>query len=488
MAMPKIISDEMKIIKDDYGLDLAYELIAIGAHVGSSDYVDIHDNYRTEGTHDKKIDYLYVDRSSGQAWIIQAYVSEDWEKPNPKLNKVSDLSNALTHAFETDLANLHEDVRDPIRDLRQDILDGIIHTVEVCFLHNLKHNKDVDAELDSIEKQLQLHLGNIQPDTSQSLAYSANQISIDKVETFLTGRYNFLAIKDEVVLTASAPVQSVDAEKWQAISYPIKASELVTISAQYGNDLYSPNIRDFLGTRRSSRNINKSIEDTATHQPENFWVFNNGVTGICQMFTHKGKKITATGIGIINGAQTIGTLVAAANQGVIDPEKVLIPMRLIQADDRDLLMSIIRNNNTQNPIKPWEQRVNDPAQLRLNGLFKKEYGLTYRHRRSTERWSSHDIHVDKLGPWVSAFYGDPTGAHRQARLIFEDDSRYSSIFSSSSQITNLLFVYRLGEAVFAKKQHLKSTLPTDGSVTPESRQYTYFQWGAFPTALIYIAA
>jgi hypothetical protein len=71
----------------------------------------------------------------------------------------------------------------------------------------------------------------------------------------------------------------------------LKGEELVTLAQRYGDKLYASNVRDFLGVRSSSRNINRQIERTAKEKPANFWVFNNGITVLTKTFKPKDKKI-----------------------------------------------------------------------------------------------------------------------------------------------------------------------------------------------------
>ena len=59
--------------------------------------------------------------------------------------------------------------------------------------------------------------------------------------------------------------------------------------------LFSANIREYLGSRRTDKNINNGIKKTAQDQPSDFWAFNNGVTALVHDFKANGKKITIEG-------------------------------------------------------------------------------------------------------------------------------------------------------------------------------------------------
>lgn len=172
----------------------------------------------------------------------------------------------------------------------------------------------------------------------------------------------------------------------------------------------------------------------------------------------------------------------------IDLKSVAIQVRVVEANEVDLATDIIRFNNTQNPIKAWELRAIDPVQSRLTDDFKRTLGITYQIRRGTARWAATDVHFEKLTPWLSAFYGDPQTPYRNRRELYENDKRYSDLFNHATNVGNLLFVYRIGEAVGALKDELKGLEASGEAKESESELYGYFQYGAFQYVAIYLVA
>ena len=136
--------------------------------------------------------------------------------------------------------------------------------------------------------------------------------------------------------------------------------DLSSLVGKYGDDLFSANIRDYLGKRTSGRNINHQISQTAVDRPENFWVFNNGVTLLSRKIDMRTDSITCHGLAVINGAQTLGALHEASKKASI--EKVRLPVRIVESSEESLVQDIIRFNNTQNLIKAWELRVFGPVE------------------------------------------------------------------------------------------------------------------------------
>ena len=180
-----------------------------------------------------------------------------------------------------------------------------------------------------------------------------------------------VAIRDLITFTSITKPQPITSTEWDALIATLKGDELVLLAHKYKDKLYAANVRDYLGVKSTSRNINKHIMNTAKDHPKKFWVFNNGITLLTTDFTHRGNKIVCTGIAVINGAQTIGSLASLSYDQNVEEIKILA--RIIKASDSKLINDIIRFNNTQNPIKAWELRVNDPVQDHIKKQLKERY-------------------------------------------------------------------------------------------------------------------
>ncbi|MCH7607791.1 MAG: AIPR family protein [Chloroflexi bacterium] len=235
----------------------------------------------------------------------------------------------------------------------------------------------------------------------------------------------------------------------------------------------------------STGNINHQIEATAQEDPSNFWVFNNGITLLTTAVHVEGNTITLSGVAIINGAQTTGSLAKAASRGSIG--NVEIQVRVIQCNDPDLAALVTRYNNTQNPIKAWELRASDPIQKSIQAEFDK-LGITYQLRRSAQRRRATDVIYDRLGPNLSAFYGDPIAAHKNKAELFENEGKYRGLFSVESSVRNLLFIYRLADAVAAAKAELRARLDQGAASDDDKKKYEYFRYGAFAFAVMHACA
>jgi hypothetical protein len=133
-----------------------------------------------------------------------------------------------------------------------------------------------------------------------------------------------------------------------------------------GVRLFSANVRDYLGARRSDSNINNGIMLTAKSEPENFWAYNNGITVLVNDFSlGQNSKLTVRGLSVVNGAQTTGAL-----GSVNDPlSNAWVQARFIKTADQDIVSNVIRYNNSQNRVTAADFRSTDKLQKRLREEF-----------------------------------------------------------------------------------------------------------------------
>jgi len=483
----EITEQSMQLEKEFGNKSLGFLLFTMGLKFNTVDYGKLYRDNVTDGEKDKKVDFFNFSRESGEVTIAQSYQSVDWNKTNPPLKKASDLNAAINWLLEAKIEDIPEEsVKAEAIELRDALEEGAVNVVEVMMVHNLAANQDVRTELSVVEKALQEKLNRWQGPGGLPIRASGTEVSFDTAVDWFNSSYSTIAILDEIVLSSVIEPQPIRAEEWTALIVSLKGKEIVDMAQKYGDKLYVANVRDFLGVRSSTRNINRQIEKTAKENPSNFWVFNNGITLITRNFESKGKAIKCYGLAVINGAQTIGSLAESMPNEKID--NIYVPARIISASNETVIREIIRYNNTQNPIKAWELRVNDPVQNRIKQELETEFGLVYQLRRGTGRRSAEDIHYEKVGTWLNSFYGDPISSHRNSPDIYEQDSKYSSIFNNLSDVRNILFIYRLGETIGAVKDELKQKYNDETANEQDKELYGYFRFPAFSYVVLSICA
>jgi len=162
-------------------------------------------------------------------------------------------------------------------------------------------------------------------------------------------------------------------------------------------------------------------------------------------------------------------------------------VRIIECYDQTLIDSVIRYNNTQNPIKAWELRVIDPIQSRIKSDFE-TLKINYQLRRGSARRRSSDVLYEKLGPILSAFYGDPMASHKNRNELYETESKYRKLFDDNTNVRNLYFIYCLEYAVARKQNDLRNNVIKGTPTEDQKSMHQYFRYAVFKYVLIYVCS
>lgn len=460
----------------------------MGLRLGTLDYEALQTDYLVDGKGDKKIDFIAFDYDSNTAIVAQGYSSPNWDKPNPSSNKAADLSIALNWLLESDLAKIpRADIRATAQEMRTALESGEITKLEVLYVHNLSTSTDVDTELDTVKRAAERLLERYGIDRISPPECIVRQISRNVVDEWRRSQHETISVQDEVTLTSLTSPVVHETNEWRSVILTVPVRELVRLHRTHGDALSSANVRDYLGSRDRSRNINSQIEKTASSEPENFWIYNNGITLLTHGVEVEDDCAVLQGVAVINGAQTTGSLRQAAEQDEGSLASASVLVRVIKCNDPALVDKVIRYNNTQNPIKAWELRVIDPIQRKLAKDFD-SIGINYQTRRGQSRRKATDVHYEKLGPFLSAFYGDPGAAHRNKADLFENEGRYRGLFDDDTHVKNLLFVYRLGNAVQDVKAQYRGKVSAATATPDEAAINDYFRYGAFPFVVLHLCA
>lgn len=428
----------------------------------------------TDGSGDKKCDLVYVDRELGKAVVAQAYKATNIYNANNEIkecapaNKASDLNTACTWLLGTsiDQSNMNEILRSASAELTQAILENEIKTIQIWYVHNLPESDSVQQELDRAKS------------TADSLIYRHYYSSaVDEISCLEIGR-NFL---EKLYQSTKAPILVTDqyelqtrggyetvGEKWKSYSTSIPASWLRSLFRDHGRDLFSANVRDYLGSNRRKNNINNNIKKTAQQEPGLFWAYNNGITAIVNNYTATSEEdlciLEIEGIAIVNGAQTTGSLSLVPDGEHIND--IYVPARFVQCDDHKIVENIIKFNNSQNEIEVADFRSNDPTQVRLREEFTRIDEIDYKGGRrggieDKSRKSPNLIPSYSAGQSLAAFHRKPSQAYNKKRKIWESDSIYSHYFNERLHAGHIIFTYSLLRACENLKEELKSTLDQD---------------------------
>lgn len=446
-------------LADSFGPN-ALAVFALQLRFGIDDPSDLADAV-VDSTGDKKADIVHLHEESGTVVIVQAYMADSEDKTNPPVNKASDLNTAVSWLLNPDDRDKLTPAMQTVASLLDGaIQDGDVSSVEVWYSHNLKENDEIDDELQQVAASASAALASAYgKDEAAVIECRHLQVGRETLGRLFAQRTTRILIEDLIQVPTSDWI-SESGEDWSAICASVSGDWLKSLHDQYGADqLFSGNIRDYLGRRRSSRNINYTIEQTAEVQPDNFWAYNNGITGLVHdiVVDDAVGTLSVRGLTIVNGAQTTGALASAKSV-----ENVSVLARFVQAKDNELVDSIIRANNTQNEIKASDFRSSDPHQERLRIEFSKISGAHYAGARRGELTTpsgeegSLFIGSDQAAQALAAFHGQPQRAYHGKSKIWEEDALYAQFFGEHTTARHIVYAVSLHHAVVDFKRALRA--------------------------------
>jgi AIPR protein len=347
----------------------AIGLFALALKFGVDDLDTLAADAIVDGGNDKKLDIIYVDEEKRVAAVIQAY-SATSPKPEAPANKASDLNTAAAWVLSTPQDQLPAQIKAQTVKLREAIRNGALDTLHIWYTHNCSQSQNFRNELSTVEHTVKAALQTSFP--SNTLQVSVMEVGDAQFASWYSEIQSPILVHDE--FTFNCPEGFLTKGKtWTAYVTSISAAELYDAYKQHSSALFSANVRDYLGSRASGSNINNGIKKTADENPENFWVYNNGITAVTnklECIAANGgavARLKVTGLSIVNGAQTTGAIGALTTKPSL---KARIPARFVQTDDADLIQEIVRYNNSQNQITASDFRSTDRTQKRLKEEWK----------------------------------------------------------------------------------------------------------------------
>ncbi len=434
----------------------------------------------TEGPDDKKVDICYINEDEGRVIIAQSYIADTWTKQSAPANKASDLASAVAWLLSAseDLIPPHLVVK--AREIRRAIQAHTVSRLELLFIHNCIESTNVKTELKAAADAARDIITSLAQPGQEAIVVSYREIGLNEIEDLYRARESEILVDDVMEVPLTDFIKE-EAEEWTAILASVPAEWVRNLYKQHGGRLFSANYRDYLGYTRRQTNINFQISQTASSEPRNFWVYNNGITALTHKLDLEGTP-TIRGISIINGAQTSGAL-GDTPESSAQQARVLI--RIVQCETPDLIDKIIRYNNTQNEIKPADRRSNDATQRRLRIDFD-QYGITYVHRRTTARTAKNAITAVAIGPALCAFHGDPQTAYRNAKDIFNDDVVYQRVFPFGLRVEHIFLVRALSIALDTVKSDLKTRVANETATQIEAHEYDVLKYSGSKHFLFYV--
>jgi hypothetical protein len=459
--------------------DNALGLFALALRFGIVDLDSVAADSIVDGGDDKKCDMIFIDYDEEVAVVAQCYRSRK-EKASAPANKACDLNTAVTWLLQRPLKDLPERLKSAAEGLRDGIADGTISELQAWYVHNLPESTNVADELETVEQTMKSAI-------ERSLGIkrvrrSAHEIGKNRLDDWYRDTLSPILVGDEFDIPVGDGFQ-ISSDEWAAYVTAIPAKFLHTVYRKYKTRLFSANVRDYLGSRRSDANINHSIKQTAESDGPNFWAYNNGLTILVHDFSESTEKnkviLTVTGMSIVNGAQTTGAIGSMKRS---PDEDVQVPVRFVKTSSDDVIHSVIRYNNSQNRVTASDFRSNDKTQKRLREEISRIPNCEYQggrrggHADAIKR-PPNLIPSYTAGQALAAFNKEPSIAYHQKTAIWESDNLYSRYFNDNTNGAHVVFAFSLLRAVEARKIELveKSRSNTRVLTSLETRQLEFFR-------------
>ena len=449
-------------------------LFALALHQDIEDIELVANDVLTDDRNDKKCDLVYVNTERGKIIVAQGYWSVKDDRAAAPANKASDLNTAISWLLGGDTDSFPESLKNAADQVRAAICDNEVSSIDIWYVHNLPESKNVSDELERVVATCDSLVKRLFPNMNID-SISALEVGQNTLDSWYRGTKAPLLVTDKFVFETNGGFTS-EGTNWSAYSTSVKASWLREMFARHGRDLFSANVRDYLGSRRSDKNINNNIKTTARDEPDMFWVYNNGITALVNDFTFTSEEdrglLEINGIAIVNGAQTTGALGSLEGANI---EGATVTARFVKCSDSNTIQNIIRFNNSQNKIEAADFRSNDPVHTRLRQEFDSLVGVHYSGgRRGGEedaiRRTRNSISSYTVGQALTAFHGNPATAYNQSSGIWVSDKLYNDVFNEKTTAKHILFAYSLLKSINEAKEELRY-LGDSGRTETQQRQW-----------------
>ncbi|MBM2709874.1 AIPR family protein [Mesorhizobium caraganae] len=466
-------------LKADLNLpDDAIGLLALKLKFRLEDMQSVAAESITGGGDDKKCDILYVDKELQIGVIAQCYFSRT-KKPAAPSNKASDLNTAIGWLLTRDLDHLPDSLKGRADEFRSAIISNEIKQIYIWYVHNLPSSKNVSDELKTVERTATLALKSYA--NGGEINIFAEEIGTEQISRLYAQAERTVIVTDALETRVPDAIE-IKSKDWSSVVTTVSARWLSELYGEYGTDLFSANLRGYLGSRASDSNINNGIKTTATEEPENFWVFNNGLTALVVDYnlgsrSRSGRKLKIKGISIVNGAQTTGSI---SSLGFPPPESVLVPIRFVKSNKDSIVTKVVRYNNSQNKLQAADFRSTDQIQERLRNEFGKIPDAEYEGGRrggvsDAIKRSKFTLPSYTVGQSLAAFHGDPVTAYDKKSEIWTSENIYRRFFTDRTTARHVVFCFSLLEEINMRRLSLtQKQRKDDASLTQSERAYLKF--------------
>ncbi|MCA1693911.1 MAG: AIPR family protein, partial [Actinobacteria bacterium] len=461
-----------------YG-DNALLLFVAQLRLGFDDVDSFAANSLTDGSNDKKCDLVTVSGDGQRIVLAQGYMTKK-DLTEAPANKASQLNTGVSWLLAGSLITLPQTLRGAAEEVRDALKTGDVREFQLWYVHNCQESPNAQRELAQAAQTADSIIKRDFPSADVDITFA--EVGRSVLEEEYARTQVPILVSDEFSFDIPGGFE-IEGHDWRAFSTAVAVGDLRTLWQAHKAKLMSPNIRDYLGLVRSSGNINFGIKETAKGQPENFAIFNNGITVLVNDYKlvddvsdpdQPVKSLNVKGIGIVNGGQTTGALGSLEKRDAAGASGAKVMARFVKCSNTAVLGDIVRYNNTQNKVEATDFRSKDPIQDRLRREFDDIPDSDYRGGRrggvSDAIQRSKTLLPDSsVAQSIAAFHGEPNLAYNETRSIWDSDAVYAKIFRDGLTARHIVFTYSLLKAVEQAK--LANSKIAEASRTDAQRRH-----------------
>ncbi len=453
----KIYDEDIKG-KNDYQIKwnsrayTAYVINMIG-----SDKAPLSANYVTDGINDNGIDAIYDDKENQKLVFIQTKFSQNKSIDDGELNK---FLNGVKRLMNLDFSNCNKRILDRKIEIESALLK-FDYSIELLIAlgSDQSLSQHTKQTLDEFIKKVNDNEGLISYRVikfSDVYNHMADSSTLEKISIDNFYLENYGTLKKENGATVYYGI--------------VSAESIAKLKDKFGNQIFQKNIRYF----KKNTDVNNGIVNVLNEEPENFYLYNNGIKIIAEKIDKapiggSDRNIAILrleGISIINGAQTTGCLyeVYKSTPEKIRDAKVQVQLISLTNLDSNMAEKITKLSNTQNKIENKDFAVQDPVQEQLKRDLAID-GIKYIYKQGEDDTELTDCtcNIDDAAIALGCSLPDvniTTTIKRAYGSIFDDLSKppYKLIFNSGvspHRLWNVVRIFRIIKEI--EEQYQKDT-------------------------------
>lgn len=366
--------------------------IALGdAQGGDAFYISVNNNEKLYTLNDDIEDIMNFLKQNGKTITFYFIQTKKTESINwASFLNLIDVPLTIWRGNEFPKSQPHlKQIQDFIDEVTDDSLK-VTHKIAILFYTNKNKN-----DIEQLKNDWSININNKKTELAEYFSKSNIEIEFrgsdflnDTYEKMMSNNYELSISRNEVIATE---------DKHYLVGY-FTAKELLDAIAPINNskrvlypDVFKNNIRLYLGQTE----INKGIEKTLLEEPQNFHLYNNGITITTkEIRDDNSKNYIISPVNIVNGCQTANSIYNVSSNSHFDASIIKIPVKVIVAQD-EVYETITIRSNTQTGIEAQDlvsiKRVQKELQEKFSKINFNDKKFYYKRQKSGSVENAEDV-------------------------------------------------------------------------------------------------